>query len=109
MTDAAERIRGLEVQMSQVQEGVANFRQFQKTTADFISWFRGREEERDRTDKRRARIHFWWLGVLSGLLVVAFGWMLHWTSSVHRVSENNVSTPEIRGLQSKPSQQNALQ
>ena len=78
-----ERMGRLEERMNSVEEGVANFRDFQVDARDFFTRsderakFRMKQdieekEERDKVDKKRSRIHFWWLGLLSALIVVGF-------------------------------------
>lgn len=78
-----ERVLRLEMKMATALEGVSNFKEFQRDARDFFT----RHEEREKAwraseeakqkaqtakDKRRASIHYWWLGLLSALIVAGF-------------------------------------
>lgn len=89
-----ERLAALEARMIVVEAGVSNFRNFQSKVSKFVDDHEAREDERDRTDKRRARIHFALLGMLltivSGCAIALFTWVLdgHHTVSHGPVAQN---------------------
>jgi hypothetical protein len=62
--------------MDQVEEGVANFRAFQLENRDFMGWSRRKREEDELRDKRRSKIHFALLALLTGLIIAMFTVML---------------------------------
>ena len=87
--------------MQTVEEGIKNFRDFHSDVRDFISRsderaiHRAKMEQEDKeekavVDKRRARIHFWWLGLLSGAILLLLGEFLSWTKDFE--SRHHVST-----------------
>ena len=108
-----ERMGRLEERMDKVEEGVANFRDFQVDARDFFTRSDERakhrveqeveeKEERTEIDKKRSRIHFWWLGILSGLIVVGFSALLTWALSFedrHKVSQDHHATRNTGSLQ----------
>jgi len=50
-----------------------------------------KDKEEEKKDRRRARIHFWWLSLLSGLILTFFGWMLNWADHFeqrHHISQS---------------------
>lgn len=49
----------------------------------FITTQTVREEERAKVDKRRSRIHYWWLALLSGLILLLIGFLLNLVSNHH--------------------------
>jgi hypothetical protein len=109
MTEAGngERLGRIEVRLEVVERGVSNFREYQVESRDFMSWFRGREEEREKTDKQRSRIHFWLLGILSGVIVAGFAAIFAWAVSFedrHHVSQ----TPTTYSQNSAQDAQSAL-
>jgi hypothetical protein len=64
--------------------------EFAKQDGERLSTTKYREE-RELLDKKRARIHFWWLGILSALIVGFLLWFMQWTVaffSTHHISEN---------------------
>lgn len=108
---AGERVARLEERMNKVEEGVANFRDFQTDVRKFITRSDTREEEREKLDRKRAKVHYWWLALLTGLIVSFFGWWLGWASNVHHISENS-SAPTVTHAVESPQQapkQDALQ
>lgn len=48
-----ERVKGLEMRMNTVEEGVSNFRKFQERTARFMDKIEGTEEEREKQQLAR--------------------------------------------------------
>jgi hypothetical protein len=102
------KIMGLEGDMEIVKEGVSNFRTFQKDNLTFMGWFKAREEQRDKReeaekkahdlkDDRRSKIHFWWLGILSALIVASVIWSASWVHHffiTHHISSNTSSITE---------------
>lgn len=91
-------------------EGVSNFRRFQtemrdhrSDVRDFISRHEVREEERDRMDKRRARIHFALLGglitLVVGCAIALFTWVLngHHTVVDAEHPQARISAPQDAG------------
>ena len=100
MANGAVQIGKLEERMNVVEEGVANFRSFQTDVREFITRSDERakqraqqeqleKEQRDKLDKKRARIHFWWLGLLSGAILLLFGAFLQWAANHHVSSQNH--------------------
>jgi uncharacterized membrane protein len=81
--DVGERLRGLEVEMEQVQEGIANFRDFQTEARRHFVRAERDEEHRKDIDKKRAHIHYWWLALLSGLILLMFGFLLSKLPNIH--------------------------
>ena len=50
------------------------------------------KEEKERVDKKRSRIHFWWLALLSGLIVAGFTAILGWAinfEQTHKISQDH--------------------
>lgn len=74
--DVPGRVGRLEVQMEQVQEGIANYRQFQKDAREFFTEFKTNEEHRKRKDAVRSKFHFTLLGLLCALIVALFTFLL---------------------------------
>ena len=88
--------------MNPVEEGVANFRDFQTDVRKFIIRADTRAEEREELDKHRSRIHYWWLALLSAIIVYCFtallGWVLSFESRHHvSVSQNPGTTQTDAG------------
>ena len=77
MADIQGRIGRLEVEMEQVQVGVANFRQFQVDARHFFTEFKTNEANKEKTDSKRARFHYFLLTLLSGLIVGMFVFLLN--------------------------------
>lgn len=67
--------------MSVVEEGVANFRDFQTVVREFIVRADERARIEDELDKKRSRIHYRWLALLSALIVAGFSAILSWAIS----------------------------
>lgn len=102
MSDLGERIAVLETRMNTVEEGVSNFRDFQKDARDFFTRSDERakhrteqeaeeKEQADKKDQRRATLHFSLLGGLISLIVGLILWLVQWTSNFekrHHVSED---------------------
>src|SRR5215469_14145695 len=102
------QVAKLEERMETVEEGVANFKAFQKLMTDFVTrneerakhrTEREQEEkaERDKKDTTRARIHFALLGgvisLIVGLMLAAVNWATNFEKR-HHVSDNTVITSE---------------
>ena len=96
-----ERIAKLEERMERAEEFMGNSLAHQRKVEDFISRsderaiHRAKMEQEDKeekavVDKRRARIHFWWLGLLSGAILLLLGEFLSWTKDFE--SRHHVST-----------------
>lgn len=62
--------------MERVEDGVSNFRAFQLENREFMGWFRAEQENKARVDKRRSKIHFALLSLLSLLIVALFSFLL---------------------------------
>ena len=95
-------IAELEARMVTVEEGVSNFREFQEKAQSFFVADRVREQERDKVDRRRSKIHFALLGaaltLLTGiLLILAQLW-----AGGHRIVSN-----EQHAISEQPGQQDA--
>lgn len=82
--------------MKAVEAGVSNFVKFQSDMRTFRDefWEAKKQEEKqakkdkesqDAKDARRSRIHFWLLGILSGMIVALFGFLLTHVSN-YRIS-----------------------
>lgn len=76
MSGIPERLGRLEERMETVEEGVANFKLFQKDMREFTTEFKANERNKEKTDKRRAKVHYFLLTLLSGLIVALFTYML---------------------------------
>lgn len=103
--DAGERLRELEVKMEQVQEGVANFRNFQVEARNFFSRADERAIAQVEKDKKRARIHFALLSGLISLVIGLFLWAISWTTSFeqrHHVTQD--APPGVSSTQPQDSQ-----
>lgn len=99
--------------MDSVEEGVSNFRDFQSDARDFFTRSDERakhrveqeaeeKEDRDKIDKRRSRIHFWWLGILSGIIVAGFTVLLAWAvnfESKHKISQDHHDQSAVQSPQ----------
>ena len=102
------QVAKLEERMESVEEGIQNFRAFHSDVREFITRSDERakhraeqeaveKQERDSLDKRRSRIHFWWLGILSGIILLCFAAGLNYVTSFekrHHVSEAPVVSSE---------------
>ncbi len=77
----------MEHRMDKVEEGVANFREFQVEMRAFTVRADEREEQRVRTERRRARIHFWLLSLVGAIVVSGmaafFSWMVNFMETHH--------------------------
>lgn len=62
--------------MEPLKEGIANFRDFQLENREFMGWLRAEQEHRAKLDKRRAKIHYALLTLLSGLIIALFSFLL---------------------------------
>ena len=96
--------------MDRVEEGVANFREFQVDAREFFTRSDERarhrirqeqeeKEEREKIDQRRSRIHFWWLGLLSAIIVVGFSALLAWAinfESKHKISQDHPAQSRLQ-------------
>jgi hypothetical protein len=106
-----ERLAKLEQRMNVVEQGVANFRAFHNEVREFITRADERaqmrieeDEKKQRTDKKRARFHYWLLGILSAIIVAGFSALFTWLiSGNHHVVEKHesgvsYSQPQDAGL-----------
>lgn len=101
-----QRITILESEMKEVRVWMVDSKGFHAEARDFFSRSDERakhraakeldeKEERDKLDKKRSSIHFWWLGILSGIIVVAFGVMFTWAvnfENKHKISQDHQTT-----------------
>ena len=98
-----ERVTRLESEMKEVKAWMVDSKTFHHEARDFFSRSDERaksraenevqeKEEKDRLDKNRSRIHFWWLGLLSALIVAGFSVLLGWAISFedrHKISQDH--------------------
>lgn len=63
--------------MEQVEEGVANFKLFQRDMREFVTEFKTNERNKKETDGRRAKIHYTLLTLLIGLVIALFTYLLN--------------------------------
>lgn len=82
-------IAHLERRMAVVEEGVSNFRKFQQEAAGFFTDHRAREDEKEKRDKHRARIHFSLLGAALALLVGIVIAMVQMWAGGHKIVSND--------------------
>ena len=83
MAENGERFGRLEVRMERVEEGVANFKSFQTDMRKFVTRFETNEENRQKTDSRRARIHYALLTLLIGIVIAMFTFILTKLPYIH--------------------------
>lgn len=98
----------LEIDMRTVKEGVSNFRSFQQKLSTFVDTHEARETEREKIDRRRARLHFMLLGglitIVTGCAIAMFTWVLgghHTVSDLNRVSTSqpqDAANPHITAM-----------
>ncbi len=108
-----ERVTRLESEMKEVRLWMVDSKFFHSEARDFFSRSDERaknrakgeiaeKEEKERVDKKRSRIHFWWLALLSGLIVAGFSAILGWAinfEQTHKISqdhkiESSISMPQ---------------
>lgn len=101
--DIRERVTRLESEMREVKAWMPESKLFHTEARDFFSRSDERakqrvkqeieeKEKRDQVDKKRSRIHFWWLGILSGIIVAGFAILLGWAvnfESKHKISQDH--------------------
>jgi hypothetical protein len=97
MPDAAERFGRLEVRMERVEEGIANFREFQVDARKFFTRADKDAEHRKEVDARRAKIHYLLLTLLIGMVLAMFTFILSKLPNIHislnpHVSQSETST-----------------
>lgn len=93
--DQGQRIVRLETKVEIALEGVGNFREFQVEARDFFTTAKVERKVQEGKDKRRARIHYWWLALLSALIVSGFSILLAQflqLKSDHHISDAPVVT-----------------
>lgn len=73
-----ERVARVETRLLTVEDGVKNFRAFHTEVRNFIVREDTRQDDRATQDKSRARIHYWWLALLSALIAGGFAAVLTW-------------------------------
>lgn len=96
-TEIQLAIANLQGRMTVVEQGVANFRAFQKDARDFFARHDAREQERDKVDRKRSRIHY---ALLSGLIALIVGCavaLFTWVLSGHH--EVSAGQPAISQMQ----------
>ena len=88
----AGEVKAMSVNLEIALEGVSNFKQFQKNNIEFMGWFRATQEEKARLDSARAKLHYWWLGILSAIIVAsvlgAGAWIINFMTT-HHITESN--------------------
>jgi len=106
------KVVGLEGDTAIAKEGIYDFRAFQREHLQWMGWFKANEEnrqkeeirlakEREAKDKARARIHYWWLGILSTIIVGAVlgigSWLFNFLTT-HHISDNRpvATTSEVQ-------------
>lgn len=107
---AIENLRG---RMSTVELGVSNFRQFQQDMRDsvdeikeFIVGHEVRDQEKEKVDRRRSKIHFALLTALItlviGCAVALFSWVLNGHHTVVDSSMPSAHISQDAGMPSQP-------
>ena len=79
---------GVKHRMRTVEQGVANFREEQLEAREFRGWFRSQEEQRQKIDTRRSRIHFSLLAGLISLMVGLVLWAISFETRHKVVSDD---------------------
>lgn len=102
-TDLLSRTIQLEARMNYMESFIPQINAHMRTTEAFMTTHAAEEKDRERReiearedkksqDERRAKIHFWWLGILSALIVASIiglaTWMMNFMSN-HHISSNS--------------------
>ena len=69
--------------MERVEEGVANFREFQRDAREFFTKAENEAEHRKVVDTRRAKIHYLLLTLLIGMVLAMFTFILSKLPNIH--------------------------